>query len=766
MIKSRKIIELTLFFCIMLLVLSPLAVQPQVIEGLKVFSGVTQKNTINDIFCDGSYVWCATDGGLVKWNTENDKYEIISVSPDGLGSVPAYCIAQDENDALWVGIAYGVSCYDGTAWTTYRDIDASYEEGRASVKKIVINNGNIWLGMYRFGLTLYDGETWKTFSIQNNDPPIPRIRTVYALTCDLDGVLWVGFQKGHTNAHYGLASCSNGEWGIITMYNSGLPGYYVQAAAVDSNNVKWFATQPGGDYDRGIASLCSYDGEAWAIYTTEDGLVNNDINAITVDKNNNKWIGTERGLSMFDGTEWKTYDTEFRVLSLSVDENNKLWVGTDSGLYRLDGETFIRYYIDEEPPYESAQSCVVDKTGGIWFATKRSYHENIGLMHYDGSQFHVYTRSDGLANNDIRDLAVDNDNTLWIATAYGLSRYDGTFSTVFSKETCSVEVENDSIIWFGTKKGIVRYDGDTMLTYDNIDDLGGLAINDIEINDHTGEKWFIVGRYNSTTYESFESLGVTKFDGTTWTFYRMAGYGYPDINGLCSTDVEDIEIDNEGRVWCACDGGLTIFDGETTTNITDDEIRYFNGSYWTVEETEYFWQITNINTIAFSNDNTAWLGSASEYVGLIKYRGSGWESLNIEHGFPRSPIYDIAMTQEGGLWFTTYCGICYYQDETITTTISDTSPSQIDIIYNHPNPFNPSTTISFTLSESGDTYLSVYNITGQKVRELVDIYLHAGSNSIIWDGCDDRGIPVSSGIYFARLVNGNNQAVQKMLLLK
>ncbi len=93
-------------------------------------------------------------------------------------------------------------------------------------------------------------------------------------------------------------------------------------------------------------------------------------------------------------------------------------------------------------------------------------------------------------------------------------------------------------------------------------------------------------------------------------------------------------------------------------------------------------------------------------------------------------------------------------------------PPKFVLHQNHPNPFNPTTTLNFTLSEPGDTNLSIYNIAGQKIRELLDSHLPAGSNQILWDGRDETGTTVSSGIYFARLVSGEKQAVQKMMLMK
>jgi flagellar hook assembly protein FlgD len=93
-------------------------------------------------------------------------------------------------------------------------------------------------------------------------------------------------------------------------------------------------------------------------------------------------------------------------------------------------------------------------------------------------------------------------------------------------------------------------------------------------------------------------------------------------------------------------------------------------------------------------------------------------------------------------------------------------PEEFAISRNTPNPFNPSTTIFFSLSESGLANLSIYNLNGQKVREIVSENLKAGKHSVFWDGRDDWNKAVSSGVYFARLIMGKNETVRKMLLIK
>ena len=85
---------------------------------------------------------------------------------------------------------------------------------------------------------------------------------------------------------------------------------------------------------------------------------------------------------------------------------------------------------------------------------------------------------------------------------------------------------------------------------------------------------------------------------------------------------------------------------------------------------------------------------------------------------------------------------------------------------NFPNPFNPSTEIQYQIPTSGHVRLSIYNLLGQPIRQLVNGPLQAGRYSTTWDGTDNSGKAVSNGVYFYRLDSGVNQQTKRMLLLK
>jgi flagellar hook assembly protein FlgD len=93
---------------------------------------------------------------------------------------------------------------------------------------------------------------------------------------------------------------------------------------------------------------------------------------------------------------------------------------------------------------------------------------------------------------------------------------------------------------------------------------------------------------------------------------------------------------------------------------------------------------------------------------------------------------------------------------------------QFQLQSNYPNPFNPSTTIPFEIgmNSRGTTSLAIYNILGQRVRLLFDKFLQPGAYEITWNGQDDRGNPVTSGLYFYQLRSGNNTLIGKMVMMK
>jgi hypothetical protein len=105
-----------------------------------------------------------------------------------------------------------------------------------------------------------------------------------------------------------------------------------------------------------------------------------------------------------------------------------------------------------------------------------------------------------------------------------------------------------------------------------------------------------------------------------------------------------------------------------------------------------------------------------------------------------------------------------------TATISGAGrtplPEHYALAPNRPNPFNPATTIAYDLPRAGESRLVIYDVNGAQVRQLVDKHEPAGRYAVTWDGRDDSGAPVASGVYFYRFTSGTFMQTRKMVLLK
>jgi hypothetical protein len=145
---------------------------------------------------------------------------------------------------------------------------------------------------------------------------------------------------------------------------------------------------------------------------------------------------------------------------------------------------------------------------------------------------------------------------------------------------------------------------------------------------------------------------------------------------------------------------------------------------------------------------------------------------NIEANNPKfSPDgYDFCYSRRNcnfkdGKWQIFIQEFDIYRDMGITSVEEDEKPELYTILRNYPNPFNPATTIEFSLPEAGFADLVIYNMMGQKVRALLSEHMTAGVHSVVWNGTDDKGNYLSSGNYFARLLSKNGGTATKTMLL-
>jgi hypothetical protein len=173
-------------------------------------------------------------------------------------------------------------------------------------------------------------------------------------------------------------------------------------------------------------------------------------------------------------------------------------------------------------------------------------------------------------------------------------------------------------------------------------------------------------------------------------------------------------------------------------------------------------------------------GTLDDYA-TIKYYLNGDTAWVMRYNGPENGndlAFSMALDGSGSVYVTgesqgdgtdyDYCTIKYFQTPSVVEdeTGDRERPSEFDLSQNYPNPFNPSTKIEFTLAKSGFVALRIYDVLGRKVKTLVSEELSSGYKSVIWDGKNDAGDEVASGVYFYQLKVGDFSQPKKMLLLK
>ncbi|MEA2095323.1 MAG: T9SS type A sorting domain-containing protein [Candidatus Cloacimonadota bacterium] len=155
-------------------------------------------------------------------------------------------------------------------------------------------------------------------------------------------------------------------------------------------------------------------------------------------------------------------------------------------------------------------------------------------------------------------------------------------------------------------------------------------------------------------------------------------------------------------------------------------------------------------------------------IGVYENRPNCTEPIAIFNGL--NYIYNINLIEHEGINYlitNEMANIGLFEYTYVPSSAEDELPKPEITLSNYPNPFNPSTTISFSVTQNSDfVTLEIFNIKGQKVKQLEIRNLELGINNIIWNGTDDNDQPVSSGVYFYKLITPTQTLSKKMLLLK
>ena len=404
---------------------------------------------------------------------------------------------------------------------------------------------------------------------------------------------------------------------------------------------------------------------------------------------------------------------------------------------------------------------------------------------------------DELSNAYIISMTVDSQNSTWILSRYGVQPeevyryYNAELTKITDRKQLgdhyrlfTISVDHDDIIYIGGNRHVYAYSNDEVISYEvpwETDSIGSYS----PITQNAGKIY--VDR-NNTKWIAFQGdfhyspMLMTFQDGEFQLIKR-------------SISITEIISDINNSIWITCKDynsylGLYMYDGSEFYEYTysDGSSMYsntivfdnndvlwlsakFNGLY---SYKDGIWNNYNMDNsglpshwieyITVDHHNAKWIGTDS---GLVRFDGENWDVFTTENsGLVNNHVLCLAVEDNNTLWIGTEGGLSKYTGETITAIDEELKPEALPTVTSYPNPFNPSTTISFTLPESGHAKLTVYNLAGQKTRTLADEPMVVGNHTIVWNGRDDVGNAVAAGVYVTKLNAGGSVATGKMVLVK
>ena len=496
-----------------------------------------------------------SNGALFQFNPTSNVWTEYQVGQELPWSPPWYnvnAVYVGTDDRVWLthSVLGGMAEFNGTSWVLH---DSPYQmDGMLADVQ-----GNIWVRTSQYGLFKWNGSTWR------NWPTLGGTITMTGLGTDRDNVVYVSTWYGDVykmindnpvffvNADdipSGIISRPNGDiWiknyggngttGTVRQYtvsgellrrmntfNSGLPDYFVDRIKSDSSGNMWFATA-----EAGLSRMRGSNGSSRTATQWRNWGDHNDGSEPY------PWAGNEPMYSVFE------------------DAGGIFWMGGNGvGTWDSASGEFTNFWNWENSnlPVDGIKA-IVKREGTIWVGSAGS-----GVYWLNGSTWVYVNLSPGGYNysyNNVYTMSVDTANNLWVGSEYGLRKfvagnnstftlYDTSNSPLPSAMILDVEADPSGGIWIGTAAGLVRFDGTNWMIYNQANTgMPGIVVADvarrasdglIAIANNQGSTWPYTG-------------GVSTFDGTTWTHYTM------DNSPLPHWQVVAAEFDTKGNLWAS-----------------------------------------------------------------------------------------------------------------------------------------------------------------------------------------------------------------------
>ncbi|WP_423146570.1 two-component regulator propeller domain-containing protein [Rubrolithibacter danxiaensis] len=438
-------------------------------------SSTLSSNNVNAILRDArGNIWVGTDKGLDLFNKKTKNFKRFYCNGKAVTA-----LIQDANGQLFAGTDKGgIYVFNKD---TFEHIAVG--KGPETIDNIKITgfakggNNEIWIGTTE-SLALLNTRTNSSHIYTDNKREVYSLNNDYitSLFQDGQGILWVGTASGGVNKYDGnlplfphlKSDFSNSNFNSIRSFTEDEKGNY------------WIGTDGGlMYYDKQLNTFKHYQHNS----LNKNSLSSSDILTVHKGKTGHSiWIGTYKGLDRLDPQSGifyhfnKTGDSEAVsgnvIYALLEDRKNNLWIGTDKGLevYNIPSGKFTKYKHDPSNSNTIAendiQTLAEDKNGNIWIGY---YSKGISVLNVSTKKFtHYNTANSNISSDNITSIVSDTNNNIYIGTIYegfnifsdrtkkitNYSQDEGLINNVINYLT----IDDKGFVWISTNQGVTRFD--------------------------------------------------------------------------------------------------------------------------------------------------------------------------------------------------------------------------------------------------------------------------------------------------------------------
>jgi signal transduction histidine kinase/ligand-binding sensor domain-containing protein len=370
--------------------------------------------------------------------------------------------------------------------------------------------------------------------------------------------------------------------------------------------------------------LTQYSRKVW---TQEHGLPQDTIRAIGQTTDGYLWLGTDEGLARFDGYDFTVFDKDHSKLpsnsitALEAGPDDSLWIGTSAGLTHYQNKEFHNYTTRDGLPDDTIGQVFVDQAGAVWIVAGGD------LAEFDGKTFRVLRAGKDLPLDTVRTVYEDRHHTLWVGGFGGVVKRSGNrflpvldSSVIAGDAITRLAADDHDNLWIGGSSGmIVRYADGRVRLFDTRDGLPDLFVRAMWL-DRDGNLW------------AGTSNGLARFRKDR--FITLMGPG-----GRFLDQVRSLFEDREGNLWVGDDDGLS--------RLRDDIVSVYGISEG----------LPGYDPTTVFQDHTGRIWVGYHDGGLVHFSPSGYKQYTRRDGLPSNEIFSIRETRGGELMIGTREGL-------------------------------------------------------------------------------------------------------------